>query len=225
MRHGSTPSTDRTRSRHIAPACWLLGVPLLALLAPTAASGQVSDARLGMRTAPILLLTRPDVQADLALTPEQTAGVSQAIRSLYAQAEALRGKPNTPEVVAARRAIDQTQSEWIQTRLSVEQQSRLQQIDLQWEGPTALLTRPMVAEALELDPNQRRALADAVVEHRRLAAQGDPAPASVRQLAESTLSILSEEQEQRWKAMLGHPFALQREGTHDPSVKTAGGSR
>lgn len=230
MRHGSTPPMGRASDRHAAPA--LLGFILIIVAASSGVAVgqefQLSDARLGMRTAPILLLTRPDVQADLDLGPEQVAAVAQTIRTLYTQAEALRGKPDTPEVVAARRAIDQSQSEWIQTRLSVEQQTRLLQIDLQWEGPTALLTRPIVAEVLGLDPAQRRALAEAVTAQRRLDSQsaGESRPETVRRLAQSALSILSDEQEQRWKAMLGHPFALRRMGgIQDPAVQTAGGHR
>ena len=36
----------------------------------------LADDRLGTRTAPLLLLTRPDVQADLKLTPEQVASAA-----------------------------------------------------------------------------------------------------------------------------------------------------
>jgi hypothetical protein len=179
------------------------------------------DDRLGTRIAPLLLLTRPDVQADLGLTPEQVVAASKAVESLYLQAGALRGKPDAPDVVAARRAIDQAQTDWIQTQLSVEQQTRLLQVDLQWEGPAALLSRPIVAEALGLDSSQRRALAEAVIRARRVTPATGPRAEDARHLAESALSILTDEQQARWRAMLGRPFVLRRAPTQDPDVQSA----
>lgn len=224
MRQGTTPPP--VRARHPRPALLLTGLIVLATV-PVALGGEeyLPDARLGTRTAPILLLSRPDVQSDLGLSPEQVDDVSRTIEALHRQADALRGQPDTPEVVAARRAIDQSQTEWIQTRLSVEQQTRLLQVDLQWEGPSALLTRPFVAEALGLDARQRRTLAEAVARAHRLASQGGARQENVRRLAESALTVLTEDQKARWQALLGHPFAVQATPTRDPAVQTTAGSR
>ncbi len=95
MRHGST----RT---------WICALLLLGGAVARAGDGAPKDpldARLGVRTAPLLLLSRADVQADLAMSPEQIAGAEHAIRELHARAEALRGRPNTPEVVAGARPL------------------------------------------------------------------------------------------------------------------------
>ena len=71
----------------------------------TAGDAGLSADHLGMRTAPLLLLTRPDVRADLSITAEQAASADRAIQDLYRRAEALKGQGNTPQVVAAREAI------------------------------------------------------------------------------------------------------------------------
>jgi hypothetical protein len=185
---------------------------LVALVGATTLPAQgpgLSDDRLGTRAAPLLLLTRADVRADLGLSSEQSAAADAAIRELYSRAQALRGQGNTPQVIAARKAIDEAGRDWIATHLSVEQQARLMQIDLQWEGPAALVTRGSLAASLGLTAEQSRALRTAVDERRRA---GPNAPDAERRLAETTLALLTPEQRDRWKAMLGRPFAMQATG-------------
>jgi hypothetical protein len=200
MRHGPTLT--------LVAAC----VPIV-LLAPVAASapggeGQaLPDSRLGVRTAPLLLLSRPDVRDDLGLSSEQTHSAERAITELYVRAMALRGQSDD-SALAARRAIDEAQRRWLQTQLTPEQQARLAQIDLQWEGPSALMTRPVVAETLGLSNEQRQALSAAIARRNHLRAQGKGQPQDERQLAEQTLATLSAEQRQRWRAMLGRPFSV-----------------
>jgi hypothetical protein len=196
-RHGSTRA---------ALALWLLW------LAPHAAAlgGEyyLSDARLGERTAPLLLLSRPDIQADLGLTTEQIASAEATIDELYTRAEALRGQDNSPQVVAERKAIDTAQTHWITTRLSSSQQDRLMQLDLQWEGPAALVSRRVVAETLELTPEQFRVLSQAAARHRAALRDGQTAGAAERAFAKTTLANLTADQQERWKVMLGKPLAL-----------------
>ncbi len=54
------------------------------------------DDRLGIQTAPLLLLSRNDVRADLGLSPEQASAAEVEISDLYSRALPLEG--------AARRA-------------------------------------------------------------------------------------------------------------------------
>src|SRR4029079_250908 len=96
MRHGPTPR---------AAYALLVLLTLIPARAPGAEPPPLPDSRLGVRTAPLLLLSRPDVQADLGLTPEQTSSAQRTITALYVQATALKGRPDA-EVLAARRAID-----------------------------------------------------------------------------------------------------------------------
>lgn len=166
----------------------------------------LSSDRLGTRTAPLLLLTRSDVRSDLRLSAEQAALADQAIQDLYRRAESIRGQGNTPQIVAARRAIDDAQRDWIGVNLSVEQQARLVQIDLQWEGPAALVTRGSLSETLTLSPEQVRSLRTALEERR---AEGTSRPDSERRFAEKTLAVLTLEQREQWKVMLGRPFVVQ----------------
>ena len=50
------------------------------------------DERLGFRTAPLLLLSRPDVRADVGLNPKQTVEAEKAVADLFVRATALRGQ-------------------------------------------------------------------------------------------------------------------------------------
>ena len=55
-------------------------------------------------------------------------------------------------------------SQWLITNLSPEQLDRLDQIDLQWEGPAAMLTRPFYDESLSLTREQREKLTSCLTE-------------------------------------------------------------
>lgn len=195
MRHGSA---------RVKFSAGLLAVLAWAVPALAQQTG-LSDDRLGTRTAPLLLLTRQDVRADLQVTAEQAAAVDRMIHDLYRRAESIRGKGNTPEAVAERRAIDDAQRDGIRAILSPEQQSRLVQIDLQWEGPSALVTRRSLTEALGLSAEQTGAI-QAAVRTRR--AQGPNRPDAERVLAETALAALTPEQRERWKTLLGRPFSV-----------------
>lgn len=171
------------------------------------------DAMLGAQVAPMLLLSRPEVQADLGLTAEQAESARQTLADLRAQALALKGRGDGPEVVAARRAIDEAQVRWLSATLSPDQRTRLSQIGLQWQGLNAL-TRPLAVEFLGLSEDQvaklRRALAT------------PPAPNLERSWAESVLAVLSADQRARWKNVLGTPVAFLASAKRpDPAVRRA----
>ena len=114
-------------------------------------TGALPEARLGVRTAPILLLSRPEVRSDLRLSQSQAVDVERVITDLYSKAAELKGKKGQ-EAVAARRIIDDAQQQWLSSNLTPEQIERLAQIDLQWEGPPALLSRSNVRSILKWDP-------------------------------------------------------------------------
>jgi hypothetical protein len=200
MRHGATP----------IPVWAWIGVGFI-LARPGLALGAepyyLPDERLGIRTAPLLLLTRVDVRTDLKMTPEQTASALRAIEDLHARAESLRGKGNTPDVRRARKALDLAEQQWIDANLTGLQQSRLVQIDLQWEGPSAL-ARPVIADAVGLTNDQSTALARLLQERRRQRVAGKNRPEDERQFSGQALSLLSDEQKARWQAMTGEPFVL-----------------
>lgn len=164
------------------------------------------NSMLGVRVTPLLLLSRADVRADLNLSSEQTQSAERAIQSLHQQAQSLRKKPDNAETKRARRAIDDEAFRWINTRLTPEQNARLAQIDLQWEGPSALVKRKAVAEDLHLDHEQIAKLKLAVQRHDDAQKKGHASADEV--LAEVALSTLSEAQRETWKSMLGAPLAF-----------------
>jgi hypothetical protein len=197
MRQGST----RVGSRIVGTA---LALVALAGAAPAQDHDwSLPDERIGVRTAPMLLLTRPDVQEDLGLTPEVVLSHRRIVRDIWTRAATLRGKPDG-EVLAARRGIDQEQTRWLQGNLTEAQRERLMQIDLQWEGLTATVSRPWVADWLELTPDQR-ARGKAVLESARTAAEARPEAPSA-ELAQ----VLTPDQVRRWQGLIGPPFQPRR---------------
>jgi hypothetical protein len=220
-------SAARTPSR-----AWsgLLGIFVALASSPGLALGQegsVPETRLGTRIAPILLLSREDVRSELAMNPTQVESAWSTIASLHQRALALRGKSG-PMVLAEREAIDRSQREWITRELAPAQQARLAQIDLQWEGPAALLSRPIVADTLEITADQRKKLTEALGRRDALLKQGRSGIEAQQALAESTLAVLTDVQRERWRGLLGPPFrphglASLHGGTADRSVVPASG--
>ena len=163
------------------------------------------DARLGHRTTPLLLLSRPDIRADLALTADQVQSARRAIRAFYVQAAPLRGKPNTPETIRERRAVDEGAFAWIDSRLTPEQKSRLVEIDLQWEGPSALISRSVLTRELHLSGEQVATMKAAIRrrDERRDHEEGTEADLILMEVA---VACLSDAQRTSWRGMLGRPF-------------------
>ncbi len=191
MRHGSTV------------VAVLIGMGLtVAGFTRIARSDEPFDNRLGKRIAPIVLLCRSEVQADLKLTPAQISDGRVAAAALYYKALRLRGKTEAG-VVAARRVIDEEQSQWLSTHLTPEQLSRLGQIDLQWEGASAMISRPVVAEDLDLTPDQRDQVARYIAEGEKRRATAAWTYDEHVDLARKAISVLSEKQKRLWIHVLG----------------------
>jgi hypothetical protein len=178
------------------------------------------DSRLGIRTAPILLLTRGDVQADLELSAEVAQSLDREVAGLHFRATRLRRRPDA-EVIAERRAIDEDQRRWIETMLTQAQQKRLLQIDLQWEGPSAVVTRPWLANQIELSPEQRSRLARAVAQSQVGIGDATTGRGSETRLATEVLATLTPEQAERLGALLGQPLVVASDARRDldPAVQ------
>lgn len=186
------------------------------------------DDRHGIRTAPLLLLSRPDVQVDLRLERAQILGTQRTINELTRRALTLRGKTGAA-VVAERRAIDEAQLDWLGNNLSGNQLERLRQIELQWEGVPAMLSRPRVAGYLKLTPEQQQTLARIIAGRNRLRAQGQSAPRNEQAFDQKALAVLSSSQQELWTNLLGTPFRFASttvpHGTRDSSAQRAGHSQ
>jgi hypothetical protein len=214
MRHGWTVSTRLI--------CVVLALGAINRLAR---SGEPLDDRLGIRLAPIVLLSRADVQADLKLSPVQISESRREAEVLYYKALGLRGKTE-PGDLAARRAIDEEQNLWLKAHLAEPQLNRLDQIDLQWQGAAAMLSRPFVAEYLNLTPDQRDNLARCVKEGAERRARAAWTYADHVLLTRKAISILSEKQQSLWIHVLGPPcqFSIGSRPPATPGQTAAAGS-
>lgn len=190
---------------------WCKGIAIVGLMISSAVAGAgarpwvLPDQHLGRHTAPLLILSRPEVQADLKLEAKHIDELDQTISDLYFQAQAIKGRRD-PEAVAIRRAIDESHRKWLESHLTEAQRSRLVQLDLQWEGPAALHTRPLVADSLRITESQKSKLTSAYSDReRKRAIAGRDSHADDLAFAEAVLSVLDEDQKGRWKSMLGHP--------------------
>lgn len=177
---------------------------------PAAGTERMSlpDHYLGLRMQPLLLLTRPDVRADIGIDAAQAAEVDRAVLDFVARAAAVRGLKG-PAAVEARREVDTQAQRWLAAHLNEAQYQRLIEVDLQWEGPSALISRPLIADHLELTNEQRQTLSQAVATRNK-----NRPPGAFRQDVEATLAhdaiaVLTPKQQALWKALLGRRFSPQ----------------
>jgi hypothetical protein len=193
--------------------------------AAMAGEWSLPDSRIGIRTAPLLLLSRPDVQADLRLEPVQISGIHDTINELTRRALALRGKTG-PAVMTERRSIDEAQAEWLARNLSGNQLARLRQIELQWEGARAMLSRPTVADYLKLTLEQRQMLVRTFTHSNLQRNRGASTPHDEQAVNNAARSVLSKIQQELWANLLGTPcrFAMSSATprTRDPAAQHAG---
>jgi hypothetical protein len=162
---------------------------------------QLPDDRRGMRTAPILLLSREDVATDLGLSADQRAKTWEKINELGQMASKLKGK-NDEDSLKLKRQVDQMQLDWLKQNLKPEQLSRLTQIDLQWEGPSSIVTRPQVTEAMHLTPDQKKKVQEIVLQLRARKTPQNPDEA-LAELTRNIFSQLDETQQQAWRSLTG----------------------
>jgi hypothetical protein len=179
-----------------------------------AADEALPNSRLGFRTAPLLLLSREDVRADVKLDAQQSADAEIAIRTLYARALAIKGMTGE-RALAERQKIDDEQWRWLERNLTEAQFTRIIQVDLQWEGPSALV-RPTVAKALGLTPEQKTILKSAIDQYKQKRYGGKAGVGEIASLSKQALNVLSPPQREQWLAMLGQPFVPRLAATVRP---------
>ena len=206
MRHGSTLALIAIGWSFV----WLGPIAGRVDAGSDAAEGWVlPDASQGRRVTPILLLSRPDVQADIHMKPEQVADAARVIANLHHKAATLRGRTDAA-AIALRRTVDEEQRLWLETKLTEDQVGRLTEIDLRWEGLAAIVTRPALAETLSLSDDQKATLRRAAVERMGApdhAADGDHSPAE-RRFTQQVMATLNEGQRKRWASLVGRPFTV-----------------
>jgi hypothetical protein len=163
------------------------------------------DDRLGVPTVPIFLLLRSDIQKDLELEPAQVAEVNRAAAVLQTKALSLKGKKG-PGLLAARKEIDAEERNWMNTHLNPKQRERLAQVDLQWEGASALVNRPIVAEFLGINSEKQTEVARVVSEGAAIRARAGRLTYEEHiEVTRKAIALLSEKQRQQWAHVLGPP--------------------
>ena len=192
MRHGWT----------VFPTLIFLGLGLCGFSWP-ARAGEPLDDLLGRRTVPIVLLLRSDVQLDLNLKPKQVMECERAAVSLYDRASGLKGRRDSG-ANAARLQIDLEMDRWLSENLTPEQFGRLEQIDLQWEGAGALLSRPFLDDSLQLTDQQKNKIKECISESnaQRAARRAWTYDDHVNQTRQA-ISVLDERQRTLWIRSLG----------------------
>jgi hypothetical protein len=169
-----------------------------------ALGGEPTDDRLGMRTVPIFLLARSDVQKDLGLTPKQGEECKHAAFTFYDRAFHIRGRKDAG-AQAARKAIDFEMSAWLDKFLTPEQLDRLEQIDLQWEGASAMLSRPFLDDSLKLTPAQKDKVQACIAAGKaQRAVEGWSYENHVNQ-TRTAIAYLDARQRSLWIGLIGRP--------------------
>jgi hypothetical protein len=174
----------------------------------------VGDDRLGVYTAPILLLSRADVQSDLKLSQQQATEARQITLTLRERAASAKEE-------ALRRQIEHDMTTWLKLHLSPEQFDRLHQVDLQWEGVAAIARRPIIAEYIRLTDPQKTSLRAAIAEHLRTRGAQPPTIETHLALNRQGLSTLSPEQQAQWQRLLGAPCHFAVSARTPPQAATA----
>jgi DNA-binding TFAR19-related protein (PDSD5 family) len=183
------------------------------------------DDRLGVRTAPIFLLTRPDIQADLKLDSRQIALCRRAALALQRQASLLRGRKD-PGANAARLQVDDEMTRWLSKALTPDQLARLDQIDMQWEGAAAMLSRPFLAESLNLTPQQETNIRGCISNGRARRAQGPWTYEDHIDQTRKASATLDARQGRLWAHVLGDPClfniaAKAQAAGNEPAARTS----
>ena len=166
------------------------------------------DDRFGQPIAPIYLLLRPDVQADLQLNPHQIAGARELVSRLIERLLMVKNKAGQ-DAMSEKRAIDEAMAAWLRHELSEAQLERLTQISFQWEGASAM-RRPSVARFLALGEPQRQSIERLLANRDRRQAAGSLSPAELDRSSREVVAVLNPLQKQQWDSLLGPPcrFAI-----------------
>jgi hypothetical protein len=190
---------------------------------------------MGGGRGPLGLLMRKDVQEDLKMSEDQVSKVkelSDKQREAMAEMKDLSKEERQDKMKEMGKA---NQKALVQI-LKPEQQKRLKQLQLQQEGPNAIVRNPEVADGLNLNGDQREKLKgiadDTRKEMQDLRDSGETGPEMFKKMAEinknsgeKIMAVLTDEQKTKWKEMQGEPFKgdLRGGGRRGPAPEKKGG--
>jgi hypothetical protein len=195
-------------------------LPTLITSVPEEARRQLVEA-----FGPMFLVFHDKVQKELALAADQQEKVEARLVEMLQEAmqffktlEGLEQPQREKRFVPFRQKFQEQLAAFLRKTLAVKQRERLRQLELQREGPFALLGRPDVAKELKISDEQRKQFMAVVASleqrMRALMREGNDNPREVfpkmmkiRKAHESKIeAILSAAQRKQWKGMLGKPF-------------------
>jgi Spy/CpxP family protein refolding chaperone len=206
----------------------VLAAATLAVMVTGSAFAQRGGGRFGMMgMGGASLLGRPEVQTELKLSDEQKTKVGSLMEQMREERrnrfQDLRDA--TPEERA------RTQEQWrteemkkVNALLNADQQKRFRQISLQQEGPMAVIHADVASELGLTDDQKKKvaALQREMGEKQRALFQefqGDREGAMSKMQAlrketnDKVMAVMTDEQKNRWKEMVGAPFTLNALGT------------
>jgi Spy/CpxP family protein refolding chaperone len=168
------------------------------------------------------LLRRPEVQTELKITDEQKPKIETMLEQLREERQGLFQDLRDASAEERQKIMDKMyadESKRVNAILNPDQQKRFRQISLQQEGPTAA-ARADVADELKLTDEQKKKVRELLVAQQekqrelREAAGGDfqaireKMEALRKETNDKVTALLTDEQKNKWKEMVGTPFTL-----------------
>jgi len=173
------------------------------------------------------LLMMPEVQREIGLTQQQLQQIQQLMMQQREQMREMMQQMGAATPEQRQQLMQQAMRGWEEEMgkiLQPNQKARLRELQLQAEGASALM-RPDVAKELNLTDEQKGKINNIMQQYRQRQAQlwqpgGDPnADRQARfqqmqqlrqQMDKELLEVLTPEQQEQWKKMLGKPFQFPR---------------
>lgn len=171
------------------------------------------------------LLGNPQVQTELDFTEEQKTAMEKIVADQRSAFGELRDIEDRAEARAKMREISEKASKDAEALLKENQKKRLAEIQLQQSAQflgAGVFTGEEVSTKLKLTEAQREKLGE-LLQARRTAIEelgedldrrerGAKMRELLEQEREKAVAVLTEEQQEQWKAMLGKPFELELRG-------------
>lgn len=182
------------------------------------------------------LLMMPEVQKELNITEQQMQQIQQLMIQQREQMQPLMQQMRDATPEQRQKLMEQAMQKWDEALgkvLQPAQRARLRELQLQAQGASAL-ARPDVAKELNLSEEQRKKIGDILAQYgqkqMQLWQQGrgpnvdrqammQQMQQLRQQMDKELLAVLTAQQQEQWKKMLGKPFEFPRM----PGMRPGGG--
>lgn len=163
----------------------------------------------------VMLLRQKSVREELKLTPEETRKIHEFANRQWKKAQHIHNNLSVNEHRAEYEKMTKENERFLDEILEPEQRKRLDQITMQVAG-LMWVTNPKVAEELKLTDEQKQKAKGMQQEARRemhdlIHSTGPEArQEKLKELRATSrkrlMDLLTDDQERRWKEMIGSPF-------------------